>query len=70
MDIRNYIIDSFKKQYGFAPAKKDMMAMEASGYGSLKNWKFEWVAFCINGIGYQYKLGGEVERAEAYDFVR
>jgi hypothetical protein len=47
-----------------------MMAMEASGFGTLRNWEFTWVAFCINGIGYQYKIGGEVERAEQYDFMR
>lgn len=70
MDIRNKIIESFKNQYGFAPAKKDMMAMEASGFGTIKNWEFTWVAFCINGIGYQYEIGGEVERAEQYDFMR
>lgn len=61
--IKKAIIASFRKQYGFAPTMKAIIPMESVGYRN----KIEELAFVVGGYGYSYKLGGQVERAEAYD---
>lgn len=61
--IKKAIIASFKKQYGFAPTMKAIIPLESSGYAN----SIEELAFAVSGMGYSFKIGGEVERAEAYD---
>ena len=54
-----------KKTFGFAPALKNIIPMEGGDNGEIVTD----VAFCIaaTGKGYSWRIGGEVERAEAYD---
>ena len=62
--MKSYIIECFKKQYGFAPTKKAIIPMEGSGSDD----NMDWLAFCINGIGYDCHVGGKVYRNESYDY--
>ena len=57
------IVASFKKEYGFAPSMKAITPMESSGSGN----NYDWLAFCVNGIGYDFHIGGKVYRNENYD---
>ena len=63
-EIKKAIIASFRKAYGFAPTMKAIIPLEACGYAN----KYTSIAFAVNGIGYSYTIGEEVERAEAYDY--
>ena len=62
--MKKAIIASFKEQHGFAPTMKAIIPLECCGY---KN-RIESLAFAVNGIGYSYTIGGQVERAEEYDY--
>lgn len=65
MDYKRAARDAMKKTVGFAPALKNIIPMEGGDNGKIVTD----VAFCIaaTGKGYSWEIGGEVERAEAYD---
>ena len=65
MDYKRAARDAMKKTFGFAPALKNITPMEGGDNGKIVTS----VAFCIaaTGKGYSWQVGGEVERAEAYD---
>lgn len=65
MDYKRAARDAMKKTFGFAPALKNIIPMEGGDNGEIVTD----VAFCIaaTGKGYSWQIGGEVERAEAYD---
>lgn len=63
MNIKRQIVESFKNEYGFAPAMNAIKPLESIGTGN----NTEWLAFHINGIGYEYRIGGKVERNENYN---
>ena len=65
MDYKRAARDAMKKTFGFAPALKNIIPMEGEDNGEIVTS----VAFCIaaTGKGYSWQVGGEVERAEAYD---
>lgn len=65
MDCKRAARNAMKKTFGFAPALKNIIPMEGSDNGEIVTA----VAFCIatTGKGYSWQIGGEVERAEAYD---
>lgn len=68
MDIRDSIIEAFKLVYGFAPRKNQIRPLEGNGKSGVCKWDYEWLAFHINGVGYQYWLvNKKIERAECYD---
>lgn len=61
--MKNHIVESFKKQYGFAPTKKAIIPLE-----SYENSHFIiWLAFWVNGVGYECYWNTDVERNENYD---
>lgn len=62
-NIKRKIVESFKKEYGFAPSMTAIVPMESSGKGN----GIDWLAFNINGIGYEYRIGGTVQKNENYD---
>lgn len=64
-DYKRAARDAMKKTFGFAPALKNIIPMEGGDNGEI----ITDVAFCIaaTGKGYSWRIGGEVERAEAYD---
>ena len=53
--------------FGFAPALKDIIPMEASYEKFHGEWQIQSLAFCVNNIGWNFNELGQVERAEAYD---
>lgn len=65
MDYKRAARDAVKMTFGFAPALKNIIPMEGGDNGKIVTD----VAFCIaaTGKGYSWEIGGEVERAEAYD---
>lgn len=65
MDYKRAARDAMKKTFGFAPALKNIIPMEGGDNGATVTD----VAFCIaaTGKGYSWRIGGKVERAEAYD---
>ena len=65
MDYKRAARDAMKKTFGFAPALKNIIPMEGGDNGEI----ITSVAFCIaaTGKGYSWRIGSEVERAEAYD---
>ena len=65
MDYKRAARDAMKKTLGFAPALKNIIPIEGEDNGEIVTS----VAFCIaaTGKGYSWQVGGEVERAEAYD---
>ena len=65
MDYKRAARDAMKKTFGFAPALKNIIPVEGEDNGEIVTS----VAFCIaaTGKGYSWQVGGEVERAEAYD---
>ena len=62
-EMKNRIINAFKKIYGFGPRKKDITPMESSGSGNL----LDWMAFTINGIGYTYNVISGLEKSDIYN---
>lgn len=62
-EVKRTIVKSFRKQFGFAPTMKSIRPMESCQCGE----NYVTLAFCIGKIGYSWKLGEEVERAEPYD---
>ena len=59
--IKKRIVDIFLKEYGFAPALKDIRPLEASSCQG-----YEVLGFHVNGIGYVYR-DNKVTRAKQYD---
>ena len=62
-EMKKAIVKTFKVQFGFAPALKDIRPLETSGCGK----HYEFIAFHVNGIGYIYRTYGNVIRNNAYD---
>lgn len=62
--IKRRIVEAFKEQYGFAPSMKSIIPMESFGYSN----HITWLAFHINGIGYEYRLNDKVMRNDCYNF--
>ena len=63
------IRDKFKEEFGFAPAKKDIIPLEASyNYDSDLDLHYcDALGFRIGGIGYSYRIGEDLEKAEWYN---
>ena len=64
---KELIQEKFTKMFGFAPALKDIIPMEASYEKFHGEWQIQSLAFCVNNIGWNFNELGQVERAEAYD---
>lgn len=62
-EMKKAIVKSFKVNFGFAPALKDIKPLETSGCGS----HYDFIAFHVNGIGYIYRPYELVIRNNAYD---
>lgn len=63
VEMKKHIIESFKRKYGFAPTMKAIIPLESSGAGKY----ITWLAFYVNGIGYECHYQGDVERNDVYD---
>lgn len=62
-EMKIAIVKDFKRQYGFAPAMKNIIPLVSSGSGNTYNW----MAFCIGKIGYEYNVYTGVQKSESYD---
>lgn len=60
---KNNIVHYFIVQYGFAPAKKNIIPLESSS----NNGIIEHLAFRVGNIGYFYTLGQGVVPSPVYD---
>ena len=66
---KEMIIEKFKREYGFAPCKKEIVPLE---YGSMyieeyKTWIITDMAFSVGNKGYVLTNTGRVERNEDYN---
>lgn len=64
-ECKNKIVESFKKEFGFAPAKKNIIPLESADNSII----IDFMGFAVNGVGYSWNFFNGVVKNDAYDMA-